>query len=35
MANNITKSSQDVADNSHELAETSQTLTSYVQQFKI
>ncbi len=35
MANDITKSSQDVADNAEELAGTSQTLTSYVQKFKI
>lgn len=34
-ADNITRSSQDVADNSHKLAGTSDTLTSYVQQFKI
>ena len=31
----ITASSQDVADNSHELASTSDTLTGYVQRFKI
>ena len=34
-ANSITRSSQDVATNSHELASTSETLTTYVQKFKI
>lgn len=34
-AESITRSSQDVADNSHKLAGTSDTLTSYVQQFKV
>ena len=35
MLQSITQSSQDVADNSNELAETSQTLTDYVRKFKI
>ena len=34
-AENISRSSQDVADNSHELAYTSDILASYVQRFKI